>query len=94
MLNHVSCCIPPVVEQLRPQDMPSDSPHALISFRSQPLVAQILCVEIMHFKGAVVHMRSLVCGHKESVMVCIARTNVDVGEDGDVELLPCFIFDV
>ena len=74
--------------------MPSDSPHALISFRSQPPVAQILCVEIMHFKGAVMYVRSLVCGHKERVMVCIARANVDVGEGGDVELLPCFVFDV
>ena len=86
MLNHESRWIPPVIEQLRPKDMPSDTPDRLVAFLLQPLVAEVLCVEIMDFEGAVVDVRCFGLVQEEAMVVYVFGASVDVSEERNVLL--------
>ena len=46
----------PVVEYLASQNMPSKTPDILVPLLHQPLMAQVLRVEVMHLKRTVVYM--------------------------------------
>ena len=84
MLNHIPRSIPPIIKKLAPQNMSSNSPNTLIPFTNKPLVAQVLGIEVVHFEGAVVHVRGGVSGHEEGVVVGVSGADVDVAKDGDV----------
>lgn len=86
MLNHVPRRVPPVIENLRSQNMPPNTPHSLISLICKPLVAELLGVEVVNLEGAVVHMRGWIGGHEERVVVNVGGAAVDVREKGDVFL--------
>lgn len=87
MLNHISIHIPPVVKKLGPENMSSHAPNGFVSSFSQPFVAELLCVEIMNFKGAVVNMGRGVCTHKESVVVYQVLSPINMCENSDILLL-------
>src|SRR6266498_5557475 len=42
MFDHIASRIPPIVEDLAPKDMSTNSPNALISFFCQPLMTKLL----------------------------------------------------
>ena len=50
MLNHVARRVPPVIEDLRAEDMPANAPDGLVVLLGEPLVAEGLGVEIVHFE--------------------------------------------
>lgn len=93
MLNHITSGIPPVIEDLRAQDMPTDSPDRLIPLLRQPLMSQHLGVVVMHLERAVVHMRRWVGAQEEAVVVDGLLASVDVGEDCDGHFLAGCLFD-
>ena len=80
MLNHIARSIPPVIEDLASQDMPPNTPHTLIALIRQPLVAQMLGVEVVHFEGGVVNVRGRVRGHEEAVVVDEFLAQVEMQE--------------
>jgi len=84
MLHHKPRRVPPIIEQLRTQNMSSDPPHGGVLFRHQPLVAQLLRVEVVHLETAVVDVGRGVCGHEEGVVVGVLLAYVDVHEGCDV----------
>lgn len=87
MLDHVTSRVPPVIEDLRTEDMTSHSPHRLVPLSCQPVVSQLLGIEVVNFEGAVVHMRGLVCAHEEGVVVNGIASPIDVGKDCYVQFL-------
>lgn len=60
--------------------MPSYAPDRLVALLGQPLVAQHLCVVVVHLERAVVYMARVAGGHEEAVMVDIVLTTVYVRE--------------
>lgn len=80
MLNHIPVRIPPVVKNLRSQNVPSYAPDRLVALLGQPLVAQHLCVIIVHLERTVVYMTGVAGRHEEAVMVDIVLTTVYVRE--------------
>ena len=48
---------------------------------------QILCIKVVDFETAMMHMGSGVAGEENGVVVCVAGTEVEVREDGYVFLL-------
>lgn len=50
MLDHVAGGIPPIVKNLRAQDMTTNAPNRLILLLGKPLVTQCLRVKIVHFE--------------------------------------------
>lgn len=94
MLDNIASRIPPVIEDLRAQDMPTNTPGQLIPFLRQPLMAQLLGVKVVHLEGAVVDMRFGGIGAEEdAVVVYEGIPEVEVGEHGYEDLL-AFVFDV
>lgn len=90
MLNHVTSRVPPVVKDLGTENMPSHTPHRLVSLPCEPIVPQLLGIEVVNFKGAVVNMRSLVRAHEEGMVVNGVASLVDVGKHCDVDFLAVF----
>ena len=84
MLDHEARRVPPVVEQLRAEDVAADAPDGLVPFAREPLVAEVLRVEVVDLEGAVVHVCGRVCVQEEAVVVHVLGPAVDVGEEGDV----------
>lgn len=84
VLDHIVGGIPPVVEDLRPEDMPADAPDGVVALLVQPLVPEHLGVVVVHLEGAVVHVAGLVGAHEEGVVVDVVVAAVDVREDGHV----------
>lgn len=80
VLNHIPVRIPPVVKYLRSQNVPSYAPDRLVALLGQPLVAQHLCVVVVHLERTVVYMARVAGGHEEAVMVDIVLTTVYVRE--------------
>ena len=70
----------PVVEDLRAQNMSSNTPHRFVPLRCQPLMSQVLRVKVMDLKASMVHMCRLVRAHEECVMVNVVLTAVNVAE--------------
>lgn len=87
MFDHVSRRIPPVVEDLRTKDMPSNSPYTLVVLLSQPLMAQLLGVKVVYLKGAVMYMGGVIRAHEETVMVDQVCTAIDVCKQGNIDCL-------
>lgn len=86
VLDHEAVDVPPVVEDLGAEDVPADAPDGLVFLLGEPLVAQRLGVEVVHFKGAVVHVLVDVGGQgrqEHGVVVDEALAAVDVGEERD-----------
>ena len=54
MLYHVPTGIPPVIKDLRAQDVTPDAPDALVPLFGEPLMAQLLGIEIVDLERAVV----------------------------------------
>lgn len=46
----------PVIENLRAEDMPADSPHEVVALVAQPLMTQRLDIKVVHLKARVVNM--------------------------------------
>jgi len=80
MLNYIFTRIIPVVKDLGSKDMPSYSPHTLISTFSQPLMPKLLSIEVVNLERAVMHVRFRICRHEESVMIDIISASVDMGK--------------
>ena len=84
MLDHVSRRTPPIVKNLRAQNVAAYAPDRGIALFAQPLMAELLGIVIMHFEGTVVDVRGGVCGHEESMVVYRFVAAIYVCEDGDV----------
>ena len=54
MLDHEPIQVKPVVEDLAAFDVATDAPECLVAFRREILVADELCVDVLHFKRGVV----------------------------------------
>ena len=80
MLDHIPRSIPPIIEYLAAQNMPPHAPHIRIPLANQPLMAQILRIEVVDFEGAVVHVRFFGGRHEEGVVVCVGGADVDVAQ--------------
>ena len=50
MLHHISRGVPPVIKNLASEDVSADTPHAFIAFACQPVVAELLCIEVVDFE--------------------------------------------
>lgn len=50
MLDHISCSIPPVVENLTSKNVSANTPDGLIVFLREPLVAQLLGIEVVNLE--------------------------------------------
>lgn len=50
MLNHIPSGIPPVIKNLRAQNVPANAPHRLILLIGKPLVSKLLSVEVMNLE--------------------------------------------
>ena len=87
MLDHVTSRVPPLVEDMRTEDMPSHSPHRLVPLSCQPVVSQLLGIEVVNFKGAMMYMRGLVCAHEEGMVVNGVASPIDVSEHCYVHFL-------
>lgn len=94
MLDHIPGCVPPIVEYLRSENMPTDTPDRLVVLLAQPLVSEHLRIIIMHLERAMVHVAGLVRAHEKRVVVDVVITAVDVREDGDVFLRAVGLVDV
>lgn len=86
MLNHIPRRIPPVIKNLRSQNVPPNAPHSLIPLIRKPLVAQFLGIEVVDLERTVMHVRGWVRGHEKGVVVDVGGAAVDVCEEGDVFL--------
>lgn len=93
VLDHVAGSIPPVIKDLRPENMPTDTPHRLVVLVCEPLMAQFLRIKVMHFKRAMVDMCCGVCAHEETVVIDVLAATVDMSEERDI-LLFAFLFHV
>jgi hypothetical protein len=58
------------------------------------MVAQVLCVEIMHLERRVVHMRRRVGAHEEAVVVDVLLSTIDVCEHSNDAPLAGFSIDI
>jgi hypothetical protein len=67
--------------------MPPNTPHALVPLLREPLVSEMLCVKVVDFIRAVVHMRTGASRYEESVVVHIVLTSVQMCKDSDDMLL-------
>lgn len=50
MLDHISCSIPPVVENLTSKNVSANTPDRLIVFLREPLVTQLLGIEVVNLE--------------------------------------------
>lgn len=91
MFDHIAGRIPPVIKDLRAKDMPSHTPDALIILVGQPLMAQLLGVEVVDLERTVVHVCGGVAAHKEAVVVDKVGSAVDVREHRHVDGLSVLI---
>lgn len=73
MFHHVPRGIPPIVENLRSENVASNSPDRLVTLVSQPLVSQMLSIIIVDLERAVVDVSSLRVGTQEEAMVIRVR---------------------
>lgn len=80
VLNHVPVRIPPVVEDLRSQNVSPHAPDRLVALLGQPLVAQHLCVVVVHLERTVVYVARFAGRHEETVVVDVVFTTVYVRE--------------
>lgn len=90
MLDHEPVDVPPVVEDLGPQNMPPDAPDGGVLLLGEPLVAEGLGVEVVDLVRRVVHVflhAGGQGGHEEGVVVHEVLVAVDVREQRD--LLAC-----
>lgn len=86
VLNHITSSIPPVVKNLTTQDVPADTPHALVPLGRQPLMAKLLRVEVVHLERTVVDVRFLSLAQEDCVVIDVVSASVNVSKDGDVFL--------
>lgn len=94
VLHNITGGIPPVVKDLRAQDMSAHTPSQLIPFLHQPLMAQLLGVEVVHLEGAVMYMGALGTGAEEdAVVVYEGVAEVEVREHCH-EVFVAFVLDV
>lgn len=94
VLHNITSGIPPVVKDLRAQDMSAHAPGQLVPLLHQPLMAQLLGVEVVHLEGAVVYMGALGTGAEEDAVVVhegVAEVEVDERRHED---LVAFVLDV
>lgn len=91
MLNHIPSRIPPVVKDLRSEDVPAHTPHRLIFLIGKPLVSKLLSVEIMNLERAMMNMCRRVGADEEAVVVYIVAATINVSEKCDVLLLAILV---
>ena len=84
MLDHVPYGVPPVIKDLRTQDMKANDPHAPIVPLGEPLVAQALRVEVVDLERRVMRMGTLsgIGREKEGVVIHRLGPAVLVHEGG------------
>lgn len=94
MLHNITSGIPPVIKDLRAQDMSTHAPGQLVPLLRQPLMAQLLGVKVVHLKGAVVYVSTRGIGAEEdAVVVHEDVAEVQVGKHRHEDLL-AFVFDI
>lgn len=93
MLDHIAIDIPPVVENLRAQNMSTNTPDGRISLCGKPLVAQLLSIVVMDFKRAVVDMRRGVCAQEERVVIDQVLATINMRKDRHI-LLDAFLLHI
>jgi hypothetical protein len=91
MLNHISSRIPPVVKDLRSEDVPAHTPDRLILLVGKPLVSKLLSVKVMNLERAMMDMRSRIGADEEAVVVYIIAATINMSEKRDVLLLAILI---
>lgn len=84
MLNHITSGVPPVVKDLRPQDMTANAPYWRVPLLGKPLVTQILGIKIMHLKRAMMDVARLVSAHEEGVMIYKIVTTINMRKERHV----------
>ena len=87
MLDHIPSSVPPVIKDLRAQNVSANAPHRLIILVGKPLVTKFLGVKVMNLKRAMVDMRCCILAHEEAVVVHIIGTAIDVSKKRHVLLL-------
>lgn len=92
VFDHVSRCVPPVIENLGAQDMSSHTPYTLVSLFGQPLVTQLLGIKVMHLERAVMHVRSGIGAYEETVMVNKLGASIDMRKHGHINSLRVFLY--
>ena len=86
MLDHEPGDIPPIVEDLTAQDMPSDTPYRIILLLLEPLVTENLSIEIVDFVRRMMNVFLLTINrsrHEEGMVVDRSLTTVDGAKEGD-----------
>ena len=72
--------------------MATHAPHRLVALLSEPLMAQLLSVKVMHFKGAMVHMDPLgIHAHENRVVIRMSFSKIKMGEHGHDNLVAIFL---
>lgn len=93
VLNHITGSIPPIIKDLRTENVSADTPNRLVAFVRQPLMSQFLCIKIMDLEGTMVNVGCGVCAHEETVVIDVLISPIDMREQRDI-LLVAFIFHV
>ena len=91
MLDHISSSVPPVIKDLRAQNVSANAPHRLIILVGKPLVSKFLRVEVMNLERAMMDMRCCIPAHEEAVVVDVIGAAINVSEKRDVLLLAIFL---
>jgi len=94
VLHHEARRIPPVVEDLRPQNVPAQAPHVLVALLAQPLVAEPLRVEVVHLVAGVVHVVARPLEEEEAVVVDVLAAAIQMQEGGDVAAAAAIVHQV
>lgn len=87
MLDHIPSSVPPVIKDLRAQNVSANAPHRLIILVGKPLVSEFLRVEVMNLERAMMDMRCCILAHEEAVVVHVIGAAINVSEKRDVLLL-------
>ena len=74
--------------------MTADTPNTLISLLGKPLVSQMLSIEVVNFKRAMMDMRTRAFAEEYGVVVSILLPSVDMGEHGYNEFVSVIFCDV
>src|SRR5271169_6734152 len=69
MFDHEPVHIIPVIENLTPQNMSSNTPRQFVALLLKPLMSQKLRIEIMDFKRAMMDMHRRLFLNKKRVMI-------------------------
>lgn len=92
VLYHELVCVPPIVEDLAAQNVPSKAPNGLVALLCQPVMTHCLRVDVMNLETAVMGVRYCMawwqCHHEHTVVVHQLFASLNVREHAHVSLFP------